>query len=143
MTLVKKIMVAYDDSELAEKALRLGLEIAQGLEDAQLDVVYVTASPSSAFIGVDDVSTMMKVMNRRGELALERAAAIAKETGVNITYSVLAGTSAAAELLNYAEKTGAELIVMGSRGKRGLTEQFGSVSHAVLHGAKVPVLVVK
>ena len=143
MTLVKKIMVAYDDSELAEKALRLGLEIAQGLEDAQLDVVYVTASPSSAFIGVDDVSTMMKVMNRRGELALERAAAIAKETGVNITYSVLAGTSAAAELLNHAEKTGAELIGMGSRGKRGLTEQFGSVSHAVLHGAKVPVLVVK
>ncbi|MCC2640073.1 MAG: putative Universal stress protein [Nitrospira sp.] len=48
----------------------------------------------------------------------------------------------AATILQEAEKSGADLIMMGSRGREGLTRFFlGSVSHAVLHQAQCPVLV--
>jgi nucleotide-binding universal stress UspA family protein len=48
----------------------------------------------------------------------------------------------AAMIVQQAEKMGSDLIMMGSRGRQGVTRFFlGSVSHAVLHQAQCPVLV--
>ena len=48
------------------------------------------------------------------------------------------------EIIRYAEESGADLLVMGSRGLGALREfALGSVSHKVLTHAKCPVLVVK
>lgn len=45
-------------------------------------------------------------------------------------------------IVHEAEKVGADLIMIGSRGRQGVTRfVLGSVSHAVLHQAACPVLV--
>ncbi len=45
-------------------------------------------------------------------------------------------------IVHEAEKLRPDLIMMGSRGRQGLTRfVLGSVSHAVLHQAPCPVLV--
>ncbi|MGZ9189620.1 MAG: universal stress protein, partial [Nitrospira sp.] len=45
-------------------------------------------------------------------------------------------------IVREAEKLGADLIMLGSHGRQGLTRfVLGSVSHAVLHQAQCPVLV--
>jgi nucleotide-binding universal stress UspA family protein len=45
-------------------------------------------------------------------------------------------------IMHEAEKVGADLIMVGSRGRQGLTRfVLGSVSHAILHQAQRPVLV--
>lgn len=50
--------------------------------------------------------------------------------------------SPATAIVQEAEKTGADLIMMGSRGRQGITRfVLGSVSHAILHQASCPVLV--
>ena len=54
------------------------------------------------------------------------------------------GGGIADEILKAAESSGADLIVIGSRGLTGFKEKvLGSVSNAVVHRAKVPVLTVK
>lgn len=140
---IQKIMVAFDDSELAEAALAVALDLAKGREGATVDVVYVTALPSTAFVNVPDAASMLDVIASHSDRAFVHAKELVENADVPCEVSLLSGTSAAALLLKHAAETEADLIVMGSRGKRGFTEQFGSVSHAVLHGAKVPVLITK
>jgi nucleotide-binding universal stress UspA family protein len=54
---------------------------------------------------------------------------------------VLPGTPVES-ILNEVKTQNADWILMGSRGRQGVTRFFlGSVSHAVLHQASVPVLV--
>jgi nucleotide-binding universal stress UspA family protein len=53
--------------------------------------------------------------------------------------------SASAALLEAIDAEGADLVAVGFRGTSGIWEEFmlGSVSRAVVHSAKIPVLVVK
>ena len=52
--------------------------------------------------------------------------------------------SPASEILTVAEMEAAELIIMGSHGRRGLSRLvLGSVAEAVARSAKCPVLIVK
>ena len=47
------------------------------------------------------------------------------------------------EILKHAEKTGTDMIIMGTHGKKGLEEiMFGSVARGVIKGAGCPVLTV-
>jgi nucleotide-binding universal stress UspA family protein len=51
---------------------------------------------------------------------------------------------AAEEILDLAAQAGADLIVMGSQGRTGLTRMvLGSVARNVLHGSRVSVLIVR
>ena len=56
---------------------------------------------------------------------------------------LLTGANPASEILRLADQREYDMIVIGNRGLSGLKEYTGSVSHKVLAGAKVPVLVVK
>ena len=49
----------------------------------------------------------------------------------------------AAEIRAYAEKIGADLIVVGSHGRTGISGLLGSTARGVLHGAPCDVLVVR
>ncbi|MCK4274549.1 MAG: universal stress protein [Dehalococcoidales bacterium] len=66
-----------------------------------------------------------------------------KKRGVVIKTTVTTG-NAAEEILKAAEETNADLIAMSTHGRSGLRRlAFGSITDKVLHGASVPVLMVR
>jgi nucleotide-binding universal stress UspA family protein len=70
----------------------------------------------------------------------EHAASVPDE--VESSTALLEGRPAPA-ILEEARSSGCDLIAMGSRGRGDIgSVLLGSVSHAVLHESKVPVLVV-
>lgn len=77
-----------------------------------------------------------------GEEAVSYMEKAAKDTGLQVE-SVLLEGHPAEEIVNFAEKNGMDLIIIGSLGKSKV-ERFliGSISEKVIRNSKVPVLVV-
>jgi len=76
------------------------------------------------------------------ERALTVAIGFAKLMGVDRCFSTTQGVPAD-EIVTHANRTAAELIVMGTHGRTGIRRVLlGSVAEQVLHKARCPVLVV-
>lgn len=135
----KNILIAADGSENSLRATQQAADIASLLVDAKVELVSV--------IAIDVYSDMVyDPIEAHGEAQreiLEGASAILSDAGINHEIVLLHGCPAD-EIIRYAEESGADLLVMGSRGLGALREfALGSVSHKVLTHAKCPVLVVK
>lgn len=77
------------------------------------------------------------------EKVFEPARKILEKVGFKASESFVVG-EAAPSIANAAEKTGADLIVMGSRGQSALKGLFfGSVSNGVLAQSKCPMLIIR
>jgi nucleotide-binding universal stress UspA family protein len=143
LSLISKIVVAYDGSELSEKALKTAIKLAMQDKRIKLYVLHVLKPlPVLDFLqaGQDQVKT----------LRLERVMLMLKEIkeslegmGNAVEVKLLEGHPEK-RILEYVEQVGADLIVMGSRGLGGLQELFlGSISHYVVQHSPVPTYVVK
>jgi nucleotide-binding universal stress UspA family protein len=140
----KKIAVALDASESSHEAFNVALQLAEA-ERAELGICSVvdpitiagTSPPSPA---MDTLVREMEVEARRRVTdAVERA----HQAGVLASGQMRCGAPAF-EVLGYAERFGADLIVMGTHGRRGFKHfLLGSVAEVVLRESKVPVLVVR
>jgi nucleotide-binding universal stress UspA family protein len=75
--------------------------------------------------------------------SLDGALELAVERGIPAMTRLLVG-GAARQIVSYADEVDADLIVIGSRGLGAFEGALlGSVSRAVLHDAKRPVLIVR
>jgi nucleotide-binding universal stress UspA family protein len=72
---------------------------------------------------------------------LEEIAAQLRERGVDVETTVKPGT-AAALLVSVAEAVGADAIVVGDRGLKGIRGVLSSVPNTVAHKARTDVLIV-
>jgi len=136
----RRILVGYDGSAAGRKALETALALA-AQHGAELHVVSV-ARPSE--IG-DDVETEAVIEHSRAYhrrlLAELKASAATKQ--VKAHYEVAVGHPAE-QLIYYADRTGADLIVVGDRGRSNFSRLLlGSVSKQVTEHAGRPVLVVR
>lgn len=140
----KHILVAYDGSELAQKALEQAVSLVRANPVTQLTVLYAFHLPSivvgAAYYAGSAIAD--KEYYEYAEETLDKARKVVAElpyTGVEMREGFPIDT-----ILETAEEKGCDLIVMGSRGLSGLKELvLGSVSHAVVQKAKMPVLIVK
>lgn len=140
----QSIVVGVDRSEHAREALTQAIDIAR-TQQATLTVVIaystimpwgpVSPLPQSA---VDDFVSGIQADAKT--LADETTAAVPKEVKADVV--VVDGDPAQAILAQV--RTGKhDLIVVGSRGRGDAASMLlGSVSHAVLHHSRVPVLIV-
>jgi nucleotide-binding universal stress UspA family protein len=140
----KKIAVALDGSKCSDQAFEVGLNLARA-ERAELGICSVvdpivvagTAPPSPAMeLAIAD-------MEREAKALVEKAAQRARQAGLVVTSQTCDGV-AAFEIVKFAERFGADAIVMGTHGRGGLKRLFmGSVAETVLREAAVPVIVVR
>lgn len=61
-----------------------------------------------------------------------------------VFYGKTATGDSATEIMDFSQRHKSDIIVIGARGLGSVKEAFlGSVSHAVVHKSKIPVLIVK
>ena len=140
MVEMKKILIAYDGSEAADKAYRHALDLADKY-GAELKVLAVASPPEFA----EDVETEAILENAQEHyekqfVSLKEQAAA---QGVQPRFEITVGHPAE-QIIYHAEQDEADLIVMGHCGKTFLQRWLlGSVTKRVISYAHCAVLVVR
>ena len=148
----KRILVAVDGSPTSNRGLKVALQIAQQ-SGAELHVLHVVNGLvlahdlSGGFYGAPDYGDqVLESLRQSGKRIVAKAQAMADSMGQPV-HTLMAETmlnSVAHEILMQARKLHAELIVLGTHGRRGLMRMvMGSDAEAVLREARVPVLLVR
>lgn len=138
-----KVLVAYDGSELSTKALNTALTYCRE-NQAKLEVLHVV-NFQNFVVGEAMVAFPIPLQQEINDNA-EKMIAKAEEQmeGLADSRAILKQGSPAAVILDHAEESGCDLIVIGSRGLGGFRSfMLGSVSNHVVQNSEVPVLVVK
>ena len=148
----EKVLVPLDGSKVGESALpvieRLVERCAPGvkIEITLLGVIallrhWVVVGEASAPVSYTEEE--LKLIRDRVKNYLEKTGESMKKRGVNINTMVTTG-NAAEEILKAADELKVELIAMSTHGRSGLRRlAFGSITDKVLHGASIPVLMVR
>ncbi len=134
-----KILVAYDGSEPAKKALDLAIGVAKPSASIELVLVHVMCIYTSGA----DAAGIGTVMMGDVERIRQELVAIADSIPNPVKVDILKGTSPADLILNCARDEGCDLIIMGNRGRGGVKGFLGSVSYAVSKDSPVNVLIAK
>jgi nucleotide-binding universal stress UspA family protein len=139
---MKRILVAVDGSEGANRAARFAAELARDT-GAALELLHVYDAPTAVHLGLRALSK--EELSERGESIAHGSIAAAEEAigGIVGAEHHLALGHPETEIVTRADELDADLIVLGSRGLRDLEGVLlGSVSRKVLSRAKRPVTVV-
>ena len=135
-----RIVVGVDGSDVAQNALAWALDEAR-LRGAAVDVVHGWQYPTVAAVPAGTVMVDPQMLEEMADRVVADAIANADVTGVEIETVVVPSPPASALIERSA---GADLVVVGSRGRGGFTELLlGSVSHQVASHAHCPVVVVR
>ncbi len=140
-----RILLATDGSEGADLAASRAVELARRT-GSELHVVHVGFAPAFLIgdLGTHDHDRMLlqEIEDEARDL-LRKLAWRVKVAGGEVAGTHLGMGEADLEIVACAKKLGADLIVMGSRGRGGIRRAIGgSVSDAVIRRAPCPVLVV-
>ncbi|TDU74065.1 universal stress protein [Streptomyces sp. KS 21] len=132
------VVLGYDESPGAERALQVALEVATAFGEP-LVLVYGAAAPGAAG---EEYVAHREAIRQVGRSALARAVEAADEAGVPSTVEVVDEKPAQA-LLDAAERHRARVIIVGSWGDSPIRGALlGSTPHKLLHLSPVPVLCV-
>jgi nucleotide-binding universal stress UspA family protein len=144
--LVQTILVAVDGSDLSTRALEFAIERAL-LHKAAIVVAFAVNRLPAALVGATpyayaDPTPVLEALDAEAEAVLGAAEASVRASRVPVRRAKLDG-EAAQEILALARSASADLIVMGTHGRRGLYRiAVGSTAEQVIRGADVPVFVV-
>ncbi|MGY1811451.1 universal stress protein [Blastococcus sp. SYSU D00820] len=132
------VVLGYDESPGARRALGLAVEVARRFEEP-LVVVYGAAPPG--MVG-EEAGVHTQALEELGRTAVAHAVADAEAAGVRVVVELLDEKPVQA-LLDAAERHDARVIVVGTYGESALRGAIlGSVSYRLLHLSDRPVLCV-
>ena len=140
----RRILVAVDGSDHAERALREAVDIAASQGAALTVITVVTPAPLPVLAGPYAVPFPREPeeLEQEGRAILERAVAPAPEE-IPLATAVYHGSPGPAVVERIADGDH-DLVVVGSRGRGAIRSLFlGSVSHYVLHHSPTAVLIVR
>ena len=146
----KQILVAVDGSETSDAALQQALEVAR-TDQARVRIVHVIDSPydyPSALYGflAEDLEGLRQAWQKLGREVLDQALTAARRAGVEPESAVLElrGRRVSTAIVDEAKRWGANLIVVGTHGHRGLDRLLlGSVAEGVSRTAPISVLLAR
>lgn len=144
----QRILVPLDGSETSDLGLTEAIRLAQ-LTHARLRLIHVIDELSFAFTA-DAYSyragELLDLLRKNGANILEKALATVRAQGIEadtVLYENLDKT-VQQRVLSEAETWEADLIVIGTHGRRGVRRMvLGSSAEGILRSAHVPVLLVR
>lgn len=146
-SLVKNILVPFDDSSYSSNAFDFALDLAKRYH-AKVHVISVMYSNAfaSSFLDLPVHQTSIEKARLDGlSKSLVRLEQKATKFEIPFVATLSVSSSVAETVLSYASSYKIDLIVMGTRGRHGGPRhlRLGSVAIDVSQSAKCPVLFVK
>jgi nucleotide-binding universal stress UspA family protein len=146
----KRILIATDGSELANKAVEHGVSLAK-IVNAPVVVTTVTEAWSSFDLAREvrqgnqnPIVEYEEIAASAAKRVLDKAAQIAKTHGVAYETVHIKDQHPAEGIVKAATDKGCDLIVMASHGRRGVSRVLlGSQANEVVTHSKVPTLIVR
>ena len=140
-----KLLVPYDGSDSALRALRYAITLAKENEPVSIHIVNAHEEPIvygeiAVYVSHEK---MAELQRKHSDDVLATAEKLLKEAAVPYTKEILVGRIAEV-ITRRADELGCDNIVMGTRGMTAISNLvMGSVATKVLHLANVPVTLVK
>jgi nucleotide-binding universal stress UspA family protein len=143
----QRILVPVDGSETSRRGLEEAIKLSKAL-NASIRLVHIIDDTPLALNPETGIAAAPLVADfaQAGKEIIEEARAFAAAHGVQVQTALHENFigRVAERILDEARKSGAELIVMGTHGRRGIRHVvLGSDAEAVVRGASVPVLLVR
>jgi len=142
----RRILVAYDGSQLSKEAVEEGKKILLNEEDSELHVISVvtSAGPSTNALVMESITHELA---KDLKIELKKVTDEFEEENLDIQTDVLIDhgqRNPGHQICKYAKEHDIDLIIAGSRGLSGIKKLFlGSVSNNIVQNAECRVLVIK
>lgn len=142
MTPFKHILVPTDFGDASQRALELALDLARSFE-SKVTLLHATALPPYYYSAyAEGLAWPTDELEGKAKEALDAAVTKARERHALIEGAMVAGEPWK-RILEASKERGADLIVMGTHGRRGLSHVFlGSVAEKVVRLSFIPVMTV-
>ncbi|CAM2881404.1 universal stress protein [Acinetobacter celticus] len=143
----KQILVPVDGSQISFSAVKKAAQIAKAF-GGQLTLISLVAEDPFTDADFYYSSAIMKEYfvqaHENATKALAEALEFSKAEGVDAQTLVIKGQVSAEGIAETATELKADLIVMGSHGRKGFQKMLmGSFAQDVLRNTELPVLIVK
>ncbi len=137
---IRKILVPLDGSKPSFKGLDEAVYLARQCGATITGMHVVSIYPRNW----DDLVNPLKTkLFKDAQEMMDRAEVISAQNGIVFHKKIFYGDPKS-DIVDYIRKHGFDLVIVGSRGFGPVKEMFlGSVSTAVLHRSKIPVLIIK
>jgi nucleotide-binding universal stress UspA family protein len=140
----RKVLIAVDESSIAAYAAQVGMDLARSL-NAEIALIHVFEDPAVSITDPDvpeDERAVALAAERAGtQLLADLQARLAADMEV-VQFTPQGKPSE--EIVAAAKDWGADLVVIGSYGRHGITRALvGSVADSVMRHAPCPVVVVR
>jgi len=143
----KRILAPVDGSRTSTRGLREAIRLAQH-HKARLRLIHVVDAfvITPAFESGPYVTDIQESFRADGSRILKRGEALARKHGVavdSVMFEIVGG-GAAEIIVGQARKWRADLVVIGTHGRRGVSRLvMGSDAEQIARSAPVPVLLVR
>ena len=147
-----QVLVAIDGSATGNRGLKAAIGLASNQKAAPSilhvvdDLTTVSYVGDMGYVPAGYVDELLDDLRANGRRILTKAEAVARDSGVDAKTLLIEsrGGSIADAILGQARKLRADVIVLGTHGRRGLRRVvMGSDAEAVLRESRVPVLLVR
>ena len=140
------ILVPVDGSTTSNQSIEKTIALAQAFKSS-VTLVCVVDLYAFAGLGVDAAYGQVEYLaaaKEEAELAIDTATAQFEASAAPVTAMVVEGQVIYKSILEAAQAAHADLIVMGSHGRKGLEKLvLGSVAAQVLSHTHLPVMIVR
>ncbi|HII93862.1 MAG TPA: universal stress protein [Methanosarcina sp.] len=140
----KRVLIATDGSENAEKAASYGMYLAK-VACAEVHVLYVISTQHA--VTTRTVKSwsegLEEYLKDKGRIAIGNVEKMGEKAGVKVKSVFLKGIPAD-KILEYAQENNIDLIVVGTHGLTGIKKfLIGSIAEKVVRHSRVPVMVIR
>ena len=143
---IKKILIPVVKSEYNDKIISYAIILAKG---SGASITAINVLDKSAIGGIGDVfgrrvDEYENEMRKRSQELLTEVQQVIEKEGIKTSTEVIGNKSVAQGIIDYARESGADVIVIGTKGLTGVGKfLMGSVASAVIDHAHCPVFAIR